>query len=114
MAAIHNIELDRKLRRFHKNFYEQTIVILQDKLEADEAFIYHPVPLTYMPPVIHATRIHCEAPDAASGDGFSAPTVPHSDIPESSNAPAALLSPHRISARTASGAPAPTRRTAAS
>ena len=82
LAAIHNIELTRKFRRFHKNFYEQTIVTLRDKLEADEAFIYHPVPLTYMPLVMHATRIHCEAPDAASCDGFSAPTVPHADIPE--------------------------------
>ncbi|MFJ5729985.1 hypothetical protein [Streptomyces paradoxus] len=82
MAAIHNIELTRKLRRFHKNFYEQMIVILRDKLQADEAFIYHPVPLTYMPLVVHATRIHCEAPDAASCEGLSAPTVPHQDIPE--------------------------------
>jgi hypothetical protein len=82
LATIHDIELTRKLRRFHKDFYERTIVILRDKLQADEAFIYHPVPLTYMPLVVHATRIHCDAPDAASCDGMSAPTVPHQDIPQ--------------------------------
>ncbi|GAA3099868.1 hypothetical protein GCM10010449_23840 [Streptomyces rectiviolaceus] len=82
LAAIHGTELTRKLRRFHKSFYEQTIVTLRDKLQADEAFIYHPVPLTYMPLVMHATRIHCDAPDAGSCEGMAAPTVPHPDIPE--------------------------------
>ncbi|CAM5533668.1 hypothetical protein SGRIM128S_09765 [Streptomyces griseomycini] len=67
-----SIELTRKLRRFHKSFYEQTIVTLRDKLQADEAFIYHPVPLTYMPLVVHATRIHCEARDASSCEGITA------------------------------------------
>ncbi|WP_454346489.1 hypothetical protein [Streptomyces albogriseolus] len=47
LATIHGIELTRKLRRHHKSFYEQTIVTLRDKVQADEAFIYHPVPLTY-------------------------------------------------------------------
>lgn len=82
LASIHGIELTRKLRRFHKNFYEQTVVTLRDKLQADEAFIYHPVPLTYMPLVVHATRIHCDAPDAGSCEGLAAPAVPHPDIPE--------------------------------
>ncbi|MFC8129839.1 hypothetical protein [Streptomyces sp. NPDC057302] len=82
LAAIHNIELTRKLRGFHKSFYEQTIVTLRDKLQADEAFIYHPVPLTYMPLVVHATRIHCDAPDAASCEGSAAFTVPNPEIPE--------------------------------
>ncbi|OXS31872.1 hypothetical protein [Streptomyces sp. XY006] len=82
LAAFQDIELTRKLRRFHKTFYEQTIVILRDKLQADEAFIYHPVPLTYMPLVVHATRIHCDAPDTASCEGFSATTELHQDIPE--------------------------------
>ncbi|MEU9633544.1 hypothetical protein ACGFZZ_00720 [Streptomyces tendae] len=68
LAAIHGIELNRKLRRFHKDFYEKKIVVLRDKLESDEAFIYHPVPLTYMPLVIHATRIDCEARDLSSCD----------------------------------------------
>ncbi|MEV0527673.1 hypothetical protein AB0I66_30025 [Streptomyces sp. NPDC050439] len=82
LASKHGIELTRKLRRFHKNFYEQTVVTLRDKLQADEAFIYHPVPLTSMPLVMHATRIHCEALDAASCEGLTAPTVPHPEIPE--------------------------------
>ncbi|MFC7900585.1 hypothetical protein ACFUV1_10575 [Streptomyces griseoincarnatus] len=82
LATIHGTELTRKLRRFHKIFYEQTIVTLRDKVQADEAFIYHPVPLTYMPLVMHATRIHCEAHDASSCEGITAATVPHPDIPE--------------------------------
>ncbi|MDA5144767.1 hypothetical protein PEM37_24980 [Streptomyces sp. AD681] len=82
LAAIHGIELTRKLRRFHKDFYGQTILTLRDKLKADEAFIYHPVPLTYMPLVIHATRIHCEARDLSSCEGHTAFTVPHPEIPE--------------------------------
>ncbi|CAL9542914.1 hypothetical protein SUDANB176_04282 [Streptomyces sp. enrichment culture] len=82
LAAAHGIELTRKLRRFHKNFYEQTIVTLRDKLQADEAFIYHPVPLTCMPLVMHATRLHCEARDASSCEGITAATVPHPEIPE--------------------------------
>ena len=82
LAAVHGIELTRKLRRFQKSFYEQTIVILRDKLQADEAFIYRPVPLTYMPLVMHATRLHCEAPDPASCEGATALTVPHPEIPE--------------------------------
>lgn len=82
LATAHSIELTRKLRRYHKSFYEQTIVTLRDKLQADEAFIYHPVPLTYMPLVVHATRIHCEAHDASSCEGSTAATVPHSEIPE--------------------------------
>ncbi|MGA5329200.1 hypothetical protein ACPCJT_22510 [Streptomyces griseoincarnatus] len=82
LATIHGTELTRKLRRFHKSFYEQTIVTLRDKVQADEAFIYHPVPLTYMPLVMHATRIHCEAHDASSCEGITAATVPHPDIPE--------------------------------
>ncbi|MFH8562850.1 hypothetical protein [Streptomyces sp. NPDC017988] len=82
LAAIQNIELTRKLRRFHRSFYEQTIVTLRDKLQADEAFIYHPVPLTYMPLVVHATRIHCDARDTASCEGVAALTVPHAEIPE--------------------------------
>ncbi|MBZ4014831.1 hypothetical protein [Streptomyces purpurogeneiscleroticus] len=82
LAAIHNIELTRKLRKFHKEFYERTLVTLRDKLQADEAFIYRPVPLTHMPLVMHATRFQCEAPDAAFCEGIAAPTVPHPDIPE--------------------------------
>ncbi|MGW0813283.1 hypothetical protein ACWD00_08540 [Streptomyces viridiviolaceus] len=82
LAAIHGIEPTRKLRRFHKSFYEQTIVMLRDKLQADEAFIYHPVPLTYMPLVMHATRIHCEARDASSCEGSTAATAPPPEIPE--------------------------------
>ncbi|MFZ4154297.1 hypothetical protein [Streptomyces pseudogriseolus] len=82
LAAAHSIELTRKLRRYHKSFYEQTIVTLRDKLQADEAFIYHPVPLTYMPLVVHATRIQCEARDASSCEGITAATVPHTEIPE--------------------------------
>ncbi|MEU6109936.1 hypothetical protein ABZ853_16200 [Streptomyces albidoflavus] len=82
MAAVQNIELTRKIRRFHKSFYEQTLVTLRDKLQVDEAFIYHPIPLTYLPLVMHATRFHCEAADAASCEGLAAPTVPHPDIPE--------------------------------
>lgn len=31
LATIHEVELTRKLRRFHKSFYEQTIVTLRDK-----------------------------------------------------------------------------------
>lgn len=81
MAAVQNIELTRKIRRFHRTFYEQALVTLRDKLQADEAFIYHAIPLTYMPLVMHATRFHCEAPDAASCEGLTAPTVPHPDIP---------------------------------
>ncbi|WTB89330.1 hypothetical protein OIE99_14255 [Streptomyces cellulosae] len=42
LAAAHNTELTRELRRFHKSFYEQTIVTLRDTVQADEAFIYHP------------------------------------------------------------------------
>ncbi|MDQ0488012.1 hypothetical protein OG986_19015 [Streptomyces cellulosae] len=30
LAAAHNTELTRKLRRFHKSFYEQTIVTIRD------------------------------------------------------------------------------------
>ncbi|NEC51797.1 hypothetical protein G3I18_25015 [Actinospica acidiphila] len=82
LAAAHNIELTRKLRRFHKSFYEQTIVTLRDEVQADEAFIYQPVPLTYMPLVMHATRIHCEAQDASSCEGMTAALVPHPEIPE--------------------------------
>ncbi|GHB15046.1 hypothetical protein [Streptomyces umbrinus] len=82
LAAIHNIELTRKLRKFHQDFYERTLVTLRDKLQADEAFIYRPVPLTYMPLVMHATRFHCQAPDAASCEGIAALTVPHPEIPE--------------------------------
>ncbi|MFH8764523.1 hypothetical protein [Streptomyces althioticus] len=81
-SAAHNIELTRKLRRFHKSFYEQTIVTLRDEVQADEAFIYQPVPLTYMPLVMHATRIHCEAQDASSCEGMTAALVPHPEIPE--------------------------------
>ncbi|WP_432131360.1 hypothetical protein [Streptomyces tendae] len=82
LSAIHGIELTRKLRRFHKDFYGQTILTLRDTLEADEAFIYHPVPLTYMPLVVHATRIHCKARDLSSCEGHTALTVPHPEIPE--------------------------------
>ncbi|MEV7190994.1 hypothetical protein AB0N81_04175 [Streptomyces sp. NPDC093510] len=82
LATIQGVELTRKLRRFHRSFYEQTIVTLRDKLQADEAFVYHPVPLTYMPLVVHATRIHCDARDAASCEGAAALTVPHAEIPE--------------------------------
>ncbi|MFC7982659.1 hypothetical protein [Streptomyces sp. NPDC057336] len=82
LAATQGVELTRKLRRFQKSFYEQMIVTLRDKLQADEAFIYHPVPLTYMPLVMHATRIHCEARDASSCEGATAFTVPHPEIPE--------------------------------
>ncbi|MDT7843747.1 hypothetical protein [Streptomyces justiciae] len=82
LAAAHNVELTRKLRRFHKSFYEQTIVTLRDKFQADEAFIYHPVPLTYMPLAMHATRFHCEAPDAASCEGVTALTVPNPAVAE--------------------------------
>ncbi|CAL9460256.1 hypothetical protein SUDANB32_02616 [Streptomyces sp. enrichment culture] len=82
LATIHGIELTRKMRRFHRSFYEQTIVTLRERLHADEAFIYHPVPLTYMPLVMHATRISCEAHDASSCDGITAATVPHPEIPE--------------------------------
>ncbi|MGW0733685.1 hypothetical protein [Streptomyces sp. NPDC002851] len=82
LAAIHGIELTRRLRKFHKNFYEQTLATLRYKLQADEAFIYHPVPLTSMPLVMHATRFHCEARDAASCEGIAALTVPHPEIPE--------------------------------
>ncbi len=82
LTAAHGIDLTRKLRRFHKTFYEQTIVTLRDKLQADEAFIYHPVPLTYMPLVMHATRIHCDARDASACEGVTAFTVPHPEIPE--------------------------------
>ncbi|WP_225654246.1 hypothetical protein [Streptomyces pseudogriseolus] len=82
LAAAHNIELTRKLRRHHKSFFEQTIVMLRDTLQADEAFIYHPVPLTYMPLVVHATRIHCAARDASSCEGITGATVPHPEIPE--------------------------------
>ncbi|CAL9461623.1 hypothetical protein [Streptomyces sp. enrichment culture] len=82
LATIHGIELTRKLRRFHKSFYEKMIVTLRDKVQADEAFIYYPVPLTYMPLVVHATRIHCEAHDVSSCEGVTAATVPHPEIPE--------------------------------
>lgn len=82
IAMIQGIELTRKLRKFHKNFYEQTLVTLRDKLQADEAFIYHAVPLQLMPLVMHATRFHCQAPDAASCEGIAALTVPHPEIPE--------------------------------
>ncbi|MFJ2773453.1 hypothetical protein [Streptomyces sp. NPDC087300] len=82
LAASHGTDLTRKLRKFHKSFYEQTLVTLRDKVGADEAFVYHPVPLTYMPLVVHATRFHCEAADAASCEGIAALSVPHLDIPE--------------------------------
>ncbi|MEU7471193.1 hypothetical protein AB0A94_22160 [Streptomyces sp. NPDC044984] len=81
LAAVHGVELTRGLRRFHKSFYERTIVTLRDKLQADEAFVYHPVPLTCMPLVTHATRIHCEARDASSCEGITAATVPHPETP---------------------------------
>ncbi|MFF5344698.1 hypothetical protein ACFY4H_29020 [Streptomyces althioticus] len=42
LAAAHNVELTREIRRFHRIFYGQTIVTLRDKVQADEAFIYHP------------------------------------------------------------------------
>ncbi|MEV5415798.1 MULTISPECIES: hypothetical protein [Streptomyces] len=82
LATIHGIELTRKHRRYHKSFYEQTIVTLRDKVQANEAFIYHPVPLTYMPLVMHATRLHCDARDASACEGITAATVPHPEIPE--------------------------------
>ncbi|MFH8442579.1 hypothetical protein ACH4D3_15295 [Streptomyces sp. NPDC018026] len=96
LAAVHGVDLTRKLRRFHKRFYEKKIVMLRDKLEADEAFIHHPVPLTRMPLVMHATRIHCEAPDTASCEGSTAFTVPHPGIPEWQQRTASLpfASPH--------------------
>ncbi|MGW4545376.1 hypothetical protein ACWEN4_03240 [Streptomyces violaceorubidus] len=82
LTTVHGTELTRKLRRFHKNFYERTIVTLRDKLEVDEAFIYHPVPLTYMPLVMHATRIRCEAGDTTSCEGFTTFKVSNSSTPE--------------------------------
>ncbi|KPC88603.1 hypothetical protein ADL35_04105 [Streptomyces sp. NRRL WC-3753] len=82
LASVHGTELTRKLRRFHRSFYERTIVTLRDKLEVDEAFIYHLVPLTYMPLVMHATRIHCEARDTTSCEGFAAFRMPNPSISE--------------------------------
>lgn len=114
LASIHGIELTRKLRRFHKDFYEQTVETLRDKLQADEAFIYHPVPLTSMPLAMHATRIHCEAPDAASCEGSPRPPCRIRTSPSGSSDPAASPSPRRIWARTGSGPPVPIPRTARS
>ncbi len=114
LATIHGIELTRKHRRYHKSFYEQTIVTLRDKVQANEAFIYHPVPLTYMPLVMHATRTHCDARDVSACEGIAAAPVPHPDPPSGSSEPAAFRSPRRTWARTGSGSPVPTPRTAPS
>lgn len=82
IASFSDIAMTRSLRRYHKYFYQQTIVTLRDKLKADEAFIYHPVPLTYMPLVVHATRIHCEASDASACEGLTAAGTPNPELPE--------------------------------
>ncbi|MFJ3497642.1 hypothetical protein ACIPPJ_29190 [Streptomyces sp. NPDC086091] len=81
MATVQGVGLTRRLRRFHQDFYERTLVTLRDEVGADEAFVYHAVPLAWMPLVMHASRIHCEAPDAASCAAAGALTVPHPEIP---------------------------------